>query len=131
MEKSKIFNFLNKLSLVNQENWNQYFDKYCDFKFSRNKTTGLISVKVLINKILPPEILFSFIENLELIDKSVHFTIEYNYQDFVVDDIINYLIFFVKKNLDKNTNKKDYQNLLDLLNYNLKINKPTIENNVV
>lgn len=131
MEQSKIFSFLVKLNLVDDDNWNKYFSKYCDFKFSRNKITGLINIKILINQILPPDILFGFIENLELVDKTVSFNIEYNYQNFLMDDVIKYLIFFTRKFLNNKTNKKDCENLINILEYNLKINKPIIENNTI
>lgn len=132
MDKNSIYSFLSKLNLVNQQNWTKYFESNFDFKFSRSKQNSTINVKVSINKVLPANVLFSFINSLNLVDNSIQFTLEYNYDTYNQDNILDYLTYWVNNNIEEKTKGINYKKeLLSILKYNREVNKPKFSDNAI
>ncbi|MCF0217606.1 MAG: PolC-type DNA polymerase III [Malacoplasma sp.] len=130
--KTKIFNFLNELNLVSQQEWNAFFNDSCDFKFVRQKANKKIQVKIIVKKILPPVILYNFVKKTSLVDESVSFNITYDYSQFEANLILDYLIFYLDLELQVKNIKGELKKLIqDVLENNKAQNLGIVEDKVI
>lgn len=96
MEKTKLFQFFNKINLIFDLEWNSFFDA-TNIKILRDKNKN-IKVKILISKVLEPKLLFNFIERTKLLDDSIRFEYTYNYQEITIFNVFEYLVYFLEHN---------------------------------
>lgn len=105
MRQEQIYAFFNKLNLVDESEWKEFYS-CCELSFIRNKEKN-IEVNLEFKKILNPYILFSFIDRTKILDKSIIFKYIYKYENISINTIFDFLIYFVDKN---NLENKEFIN---------------------
>lgn len=104
----KFLDFFYSINLIKKEDINYLSDK---IKCSAKNIDGVISINIELNQPIEPKRYFHILNKIKNIDKTIDINFTANYSEFNVNNLIDYLLYFIDKN---NLNNKDI--LLNILN---------------